>query len=343
MRAAVLQEFGRVENCEVEIPKAPPGEIILKVNGCGVCGTDVHLAAGHVSLAKPPVVLGHEISAEVHDVGSAGSKFEVGEPVIVDPVIGCGECRWCRIGKTNLCSSQTIIGYVRSGGFCQYLSVPLGKVYGVPESLGPKGGILVETLACVVNGYERLNPRPGNTVLILGAGSVGLLWLELIKHSLATFVAQTDLVGSRVATARELGADMAMNLKDKNLGNSLKEAGISEFDIIIDATGVPSAVSGALPYLGKGGKFMLFGVCPEGESVKVSPYEMFLKEQTLIGAKMPPSTFDQSISLLEAGVINIDAIVNRVLPLSRTGDAINMFVSEKDKAIKMMIDPWIEE
>jgi threonine dehydrogenase-like Zn-dependent dehydrogenase len=221
--------------------------------------------------------------------------------------------------------------------------VPEEKVYRVSEKLGPKGGILVETLACVVNGYERLNPRPGNTVLILGAGSVGLLWLELIKHSLATFVAQTDIVESRVAASSQLGSDMAMNLSERNLNDYIKEAGIGEFDIIVDATGTSGAITEALPYLGKGGKFMLFGVCPESESIKVSPYEMFLKEQTLIGAKMPPSTFDQSISLLEAGVIDIEAIVNRVLPLSRTGDAIKMFVTEKDRAIKMMIDPWVEE
>jgi 2-desacetyl-2-hydroxyethyl bacteriochlorophyllide A dehydrogenase len=343
MRAAILQDYGRIENCEVDIPKAPHGEIILKVTGCGVCGTDVHIAAGDVSLAKPPVVLGHEIAAEVHDISGADCKFEIGEPVIVDPVIGCGKCRWCRVGKTNLCSSQTIIGYVRPGGFCQYISVPLEKVYSVPEKLGPKGGILVETLACVVNGYERLNPRPGNMVLILGAGSVGLLWLELIKHSLATYVAQTDLVESRAATAGELGANLAMHLNSKCLGGSLDEAGIKEFDIIVDATGDPVAVTEALPYLGKGGKFMFFGVCPEGESVEISPYEMFLKEQTLIGAKMPPSTFDQSISLIESGVINTEALVNRVLPLSRTGEAIKMFNTEKDKSIKMMIDPWLEE
>ncbi|MBZ5672127.1 MAG: alcohol dehydrogenase catalytic domain-containing protein [Acidobacteriia bacterium] len=339
MRAAILEEYGRVETKEVAIPQPPAGEILLKVLGCGVCGTDVHLASGEVPLARPPVVLGHEIAAEVYAV-AGGEGFERGEHVVVDPVIGCGHCRWCRQGLTNLCVSPTIVGYVRSGGFCQYMSVPARQIYRVPARFSPKDGILVETLACVLHGYDRLAPRPGSSVLIMGAGTVGLLWLQLIKHSLTTFVMQTDLVESRVATAKKLGADITGDISSTEPADLLGHHGISDFDIIIDATGNPVALTSALPFLGKGGTCMFFGVCPEDAHIQISPYEMFLKEQTLIASKMPPKAFDQAIALLAAGVINTEALVNRVLALDQAGDALRMFVEEKDKGIKMMINPW---
>ena len=341
MKGAVLEQYGSVKIREMDIPQAPSGEIILKVTGCGVCGTDVHLAAGDIPLAKPPVIMGHEIAAEVYDPGKSGGPFEKGEPVTVDPVVGCGNCVQCRKGKTNLCSSPTIIGYVRSGGFCQYLSVPIQQIYSVPESLGPKGGILVETLACVLNGYQRLPLTPGDTVLILGAGSVGLLWLQLIKHSLSSFIVQTDKVHKRLETAVNLGTDLTLLSGESPLADLLKDQCIKDFDVIIDATGNSKAISEALPFLGKGGRYMLFGVCSEEDRIQVSPYEMFLKEQTLLSAKMPPGTFDQSIRIIEAGIIDSEILVNRVLPLDQTEDALRMFVEEKDKAIKMMIDPWI--
>jgi 2-desacetyl-2-hydroxyethyl bacteriochlorophyllide A dehydrogenase len=340
MLAAILEEYGRVETREVEIPQPPPGEILLRVVGCGVCGTDVHLAAGEIPLAKPPVVLGHEIAGEIFDLGAGVGGFEKGETVVVDPVVGCGQCKWCREGQTNLCGSPTIIGYVRSGGFCQYLTVPADKVCRVSPKLGPKGGILVETLACVVHGYERLDPRPGHTVLIVGAGTVGLLWLQLLKHSLTTYIVQADLVASRVAAAKQLGANVAVTIGEKKLGDHLREHGIPDFDIIVDATGNPQAIADALPFLGKRGKFMIFGVCPEEGHIQISPYEMFLKEQTILSSKMPPQSFDTSIALINAGVIDCETLVNRTLPLAQMGDALRMFVEEKDKAIKMMINPW---
>ncbi len=340
MRAAVLESYGNIAVREQAVPAVAGGEVLLRVCGCGVCGTDVHLASGEVPLAKPPVVLGHEIAATVEDPGQFGGRFKAGEPVVVDPVIGCGDCEFCRRGRTNLCPSPTIVGYVRPGGFGQYVAVPAAQVYRVPESLGNKGGILVETLACVLHGYERLHIEAGSTVLILGAGTVGLLWLQLLKHSLTTFIVQTDQVASRVELAKHLGADLVFNRSEGPLSEFLRSHGIEDFDLIVDATGQPEAIQEALPFLGKGATFMMFGVCPENGRLEISPYEMFLKEQTLIASKMPPGSFEQSIRLMAAGAIDAEALVNRVLPLEQAGDALRMFVEEKDKAIKMMLDPW---
>jgi len=341
MRAAVLESYGNIAVREREMPVVRSQEVLLRVGGCGVCGTDVHLASGEVPLAKPPVVLGHEIAATLEDPGRFGDRFRVGEPVVVDPVIGCGDCEFCRQGRTNLCPSPTIVGYVRSGGFGQYLAVPAAQVYRVPATLGKKAGILVETLACVLHGYGRLDIRPGSTVLILGAGTVGLLWLQLLKHSLTTYIIQTDRVASRVELAKTLGADFVFNRSHGPLAGFLSKHGIEGFDLIVDATGQPEAIQEALPFLGKGAILMLFGVCPEHERLEISPYEMFLKEQTLLASKMPPGSFEQAIRLLAAGAIDAEALVNRILPLDQAGEALRMFVEEKDKAVKMMIDPWL--
>jgi len=342
MKAAVWVAPNKLEMRDIPVPKPQDGEVVIKVLGCGVCGTDVHIYCGEVPLAKPPNVLGHEIYGEVIESAAGVTAFKKGEWVSVDPVVGCGVCQNCQEGKTNLCPRPTIIGYARCGGFAQYTSVPATHLYRASERLGPKGGILAETLACVLNGYDRLNLKGCRSAMILGAGSVGLLWTELLKHSLTTKVIQTDVIPERGAVAKSLGADVVIDARKPNWQEDVLALEPSGVDYIIDATGTARAIQSSLSLLKSGGTFMIFGVCPEDERITVSPYEMFAKELSLIGAKMPPQTLGRAIRILEEGKINCGAIVTTTMPLSRLAEAIEFFKTAKDKHIKIMIDPWIE-
>ena len=176
MKAAIWTKKSEVEIKELPIPEPyAPDEAVIKVLGCGVCGTDVHIFHGEVPLAKPPAVLGHEIVGEVTKLGSEVKDLKVGDRICVDPVITCRRCEFCQSGRPNLCNNLTIVGYVRNGGFEQYTSIPRSHLYKISVEAGLKGGILVETLACVLNGYDRLGLKAGSSVLILGSGCVGLL------------------------------------------------------------------------------------------------------------------------------------------------------------------------
>ena len=341
MKAAVWIAPNKLEIKEIPEPKPVPGEIIIKVLGCGVCGTDCHIFAGHVPLAKPPQVLGHEIYGEVIDSETGKSAFKSGQLVCVDPVIGCGTCLYCHQGKTNLCQHPTIIGYARTGGFAQYTRVPQDHLYPMSEKGGRRGGILAETLACVLHGYDRLNLEAGKTVLILGAGCVGLLWTQLIKHSVATRLIQTEIIPYRGNIAKKLGADLTVDAREKNWQLKVRNLEPGGIDYIIDTTGNSQAIQQSLELLNPGGTFMIFGVCPADERVTVSPYDMFAKELTFMGSKMPPMALHRAVQIIETGLINQNALVTTTMPLEQLGAGIQAFNNARDKHIKIMIDPWI--
>ena len=174
MRAAVFVAQGRMELRDVPVPRPGPGQVLLRVEACGVCGTDHHIFAGELTDGvAAPVILGHEIAARVQALGDGVDAFKPGQFAAVDPVIGC--CRACRAARQNLCERLTVVGYAVNGGYAQYVLVPAEKVVPLAEAAGPAGGVLCETLACVINGYDRLGLTAGASALIIGAGTVGLL------------------------------------------------------------------------------------------------------------------------------------------------------------------------
>lgn len=339
MKAAVWTKPNHMEIQDIPDPKPKSGEVLIKVLGCGVCGTDCHIFAGEVPLAKPPQVLGHEIVGEVIENAPDIPPLKTGLKVCVDPVIGCGVCPFCQSGKTNLCPSPTIIGYARIGGFAPYTTVPRSHLYPVSQDMDNRAGILVETLACVINGYDRLEIKSGRSTLILGAGCVGLLWTELIKRSVTTRLVQTDIVPERLEAAKKLGADFVICSQNPDWVKEAKEREPAGFDCVIDATGSAKAMQEALPLVKKGGKFMIFGVAPEEEKLVISPYEMFAKELTIIGSKMPPNTMDRAVKIIEAGLVDYKTLVTTTMPLDKLPEAIQAFNKKKARHIKIMIDP----
>jgi L-iditol 2-dehydrogenase len=340
MKAAVWIDKNKLAQKELPEPQPRTDEALIKVLGCGVCGTDCHIYAGEVPLAKPPQVLGHEIYGEVVRVGEAVRGFSAGETVCVDPVVSCGVCLQCKAGRTNLCAAPTIIGYARIGGFAQFTTVPETHLYHIDSRVGLKGGILVETLACVLNGYDRLAPRAGASALILGAGCVGLLWAQLMLQSPITRLFQTEIVEGRRTVARSLGVEHVIDSSRGAWQQDLLAIEPEGVDYIIDATGVAQAIQEALALLKPGGTLMIFGVCPEDEQINIAPYKVFAHELSIIGAKMPPHTLARSVRLIESGLINYERLVTHVLPLSQLADALEMFHHGRNEAVKIAISPW---
>ena len=340
MKAAVFIDDNKIEMQNLPNPKPQANEVIIKVGLCGVCGTDSHIFSGELRVAKPPVVLGHEVCGTIVELGENVTGFKVGQHVSIDPVVACGQCEYCHTGRPNMCPDQTVIGYIRNGGFAQFTAVPATHLYPVSQEIGFKGGILVETLACVLHGYDRLNPQGGKTAMVLGAGTVGLLWSQLLRHSPITKLIQTEIVELRRKLAEDLVADVTVNPEKNELDEAVYSICPDGVDYIIDATGDPEAVEQAIPLVAKSGTFMIFGVCPENESIRISPNLIYQKEMKIIASKMPPGTLDRSVNLLESGMIDFERMVNMTLPLDRISEALDMFTYAKDKVVKMAIDPW---
>lgn len=341
MRAGVFLGGGRMELRNLPIPTPTQGEVLLKVEACGVCGTDNHILNGDLTDGVfPPVVLGHEIAARVVECGPGVAAFSPGEFCAIDPVVGCGVCRRCREGMPNLCDSTSIIGYKRNGGFAQYLLAPAGKVIPMSDPSAPLGGVLCETLACVLNGYDRLGLAAGSSAMVLGAGTVGLLWAQMLASSPCSLLVQTEPVEFRRARAAELGADVVIDPMAGDLESRVRRELPAGVDYIIDATGNPDAISQALPLLSRGGTFLIFGVCPPGAEVSFDPFVIYNKQARIIASKMPPRTLDRAARLIESGRIACDRIVTARLPLAALADAVAGFNEHRSSQVKVAIDPW---
>ncbi len=340
MKAAVFLGDEKIEIQDIPEPKPRKDEVLVKVGLCGICGTDVHIFNVELRVAKPPVVLGHEISGEIVALGEAVVGLEIGQRVAINPVIGCGQCEQCHSGRSNLCGNQTVIGYIRNGGFAQYLTVPATQLCPLRPVTDHKAGILVETLACVLNGYDRLQIKAGQSALVLGAGTVGLLWNQMLLSSPITKLLQTELVNYRRQKAQKLGAHFVLDGNSADLAEEISKVCPGGVDNIIDATGNAIAVEQAIPWVRKGGTFMIFGVCAEDAKISLSPFEIYRREMKIIAAKMPPGTLDRSARLLESGRINVDEIVTTVLPLEQIIEGFETFSNRRGQAVKIAIDPW---
>ena len=339
MKAVVFLREGKMEVTTLPDPEAVPGEVVLRVQGCGVCGTDIHIFHGDLKEGVvPPVVLGHEIVGEIVAVGAGVTQWAAGQTVAVDPVVGCGCCEFCQIGRPNLCASSTVIGYSRNGGYAEYTAVPASHIVAVSPTVGLKGGILVETLACVLNGYERLGFEAGRTAMILGAGAVGLLWNQMLRHSPSSYLIQSEPIAYRRQMAIELGADLVIDPSRESLAERVRAVLPDGVDFIVDASGDPQAVQEGIRLVRKGGTFMIFGVCPKESEIRVDPHELYQREMRLIASKMPPRQLNPAARLLESGKIDCDRIVTTIRGLDDVVEAIHMFTEGRNRNIKIAID-----
>ncbi|UCB47362.1 MAG: alcohol dehydrogenase catalytic domain-containing protein [Spirochaetota bacterium] len=341
MKAAVFNGVANIEIKELEIPQPAKDEILLKVEGCGVCGTDAHIFSGEIDNAVPPVILGHEITGTVEKIGKEVSSINEGQEIVVDPFIYCGMCEFCKSGNRGLCSNESFLGYTRAGGFCQYTVVPETNSYPIPQKLSYPDRIICETLSTVLAGFDRLRPKPGSTYLILGAGTVGLLWNQVIRNSLPGVIIQSEIVNKRMECAASLGADIVISPDEEDILESVLKNFPLGIDYIIDATGVTSAIEQALPLLKKGGTFLSFGVCPANERLSLSLNWFYKNQITIITSRRPPRhNIQNAIKILETGSIDTKTLVTSRRPLEEIEKAFKDFEGSRNSEIKMAIDPW---
>ena len=310
MRAAVWERPGELQIAERPDPQPAANEIVVRVGACGMCGTDVHIAQGEFPPTQYPIVPGHEFAGEVVSVGSEVEDLAVGAHVAVDPSLFCGHCDFCRVQRGNLCRNWNAIGDTVDGAFAELVKAPARNAYALPEGTSARAGALVEPLACAVHGMRRLEPDTGDSVLVTGAGTMGLLLLQLLHQGGAASVSVVDRNERRLELASSLGAtQVETEVQAAVDGNG------DGFDCVVDATGVPPVVQQGLEAVRRGGKLMVFGVAPEEARVQVSPFRIYNDEITLIGSMAVLYTFVQAIELLRSGTIQTEPLLTHTFPL----------------------------
>jgi 2-desacetyl-2-hydroxyethyl bacteriochlorophyllide A dehydrogenase len=315
MRAIVLDRPGSFRVADVPDPVPGPGQVVVKVECCGICGTDLHIMDGEFPPTPYPITPGHEFAGTV--VASAASPdlgVPVGARVAVDPSLYCGHCRQCRAGRDNLCENWAAIGDTVDGAFAEYVAVPAVNAYLLPDNLDGQVGAMVEPLACSVHGLRRLGSVFGLPVLLTGAGTMGLLLLQLLVHAGAGPVTVVDRVPDRLEVARKLGA--------AQVTTDLSALDGERFQVGVDATGVPAVIQGVSALLDRGGRLLIFGVSPADAAISVSPFRVYNDEITVTGSMAILRSFAPAVDLLASGAVDPRPLLSEPLPLDQFGEAL---------------------
>ena len=331
MKAVVIEEPNRVGVKAIEDPSPGPGEAIVKVEACGICGTDIHVLRGEFAPTRYPIVPGHEFCGEVVAVGSEVRNVKAGDFVAVDPSLYCGYCRMCRAGRFNLCENWNAIGVGSVNGACaELVRVPSANAFALPAGVPRNWGTLVEPLSCAVHGLDQVDPRPADAYLIYGAGTMGLLLGQLVKHSGASTLDFVETNPTRHDLAKRLAADriaVSADELDRPQG----------WDVVIDATGVVPAIEDGLRRVARGGTFLMFGVADSDASAKFSPFRVYNDEIRIIGSMAVLHSFERALALFAKGVIDSEAMITHRYSLDQYSAAIDSF--RKGSGLKVQVGP----
>ncbi|MCL4396608.1 MAG: zinc-dependent alcohol dehydrogenase family protein [Chloroflexi bacterium] len=315
MKAAVIYSPGDVQVKELDMPAPGPNEVLIKVKACGVCGTEHTLFTGGY-YANYPVVLGHEYAGEVVEVGKEVRDLKAGDKVTVDPNIVCHRCDYCRMGSEHLCENLVTLGITINGGAAEYSVAPATNVYRVPDSLTFEEAAFCEPLACVVRGLEVGPAQLGDTVLVLGAGSIGNLLMQCAAHAGAANIIVSEPVEFRRRLALENGATHVVDPTRQDVAAELKKIRRIGADVVYECTGNLAVQTSSPLYARRGGTVVLFGVSPKQGRIEINPFDINENELKLVGSFNNPLTQAQALELLATRRVRADNLVSHRVPLA---------------------------
>lgn len=335
----------RVE--EVPVPVINPSELLIKVLAASICGTDLRIYHGNHRMYPPGTVRipGHEVVGTIVETGKALSGFTIGERVFIAPNMGCGHCAQCVSGNNNLCANYDALGVTVDGGFAEYMRVPAnaiqqGDVIRVSEAVDPAVAALMEPFACVLRGQNALSIKPGEVVLVIGAGPIGVMHIKLAKVRGAGRVIVSEPIPDRAEQAARMGADRVINPTEENLQEVLNQESQGRgADIIIVAAPVHAAQESALTLAAIGGRINFFGGLPKDRPTINFDSNLVHYKELVITGTTACSTNDcwQATQIVNYGLIDLSDLVSQRFLLK---DAIKAFAAAEDrKSLKIVLEP----
>jgi 2-desacetyl-2-hydroxyethyl bacteriochlorophyllide A dehydrogenase len=308
MKALRFHGAGDLRLEELPLPDPGRGEVRIRPQAVGICGTDAHIFRGEFPAAAP-VVLGHEAGGVVDAVGADVAGLREGDLVTLQPNTFCGVCRYCRGGREHLCERMRAYGVHMNGGFAEAMVADARNVYRLPEGIGARIGCFAEPLACCVHGMDRLGVRSGASVLVIGAGAAGLMLTRLARLAGAGRITVSEPDEGRRAAAVAFGAD----------GTTAPDALDGQFDYAIDAVGSRSTFEQAVARAARGGAVLIFGVASAHAAATVSPYDIFARELTIVGSLINPYTHGRAVELLPQ--MGLERLKVKTFPLAQYKEA----------------------
>ncbi len=354
MKAQVFYEGEKMELEEIPIPEVTDVDVLVRVKNCGICGSDISYYYGLSPVGTPtgkgPLVLGHEFTGEVVEVGAVAKSldlFKPGDRVVVNPVQHCNACYACAAGKTNLCANLYVPGVTANGGFAEYCVSRYTGLFKLPDTVSYAAGAFTEPLACAVYGMKKLEIEMGQFVAIFGPGPMGLMMVQLAKSIGAGKVALIGTRDYRLEAGKERGADYVFNTQDKNSPyyvEDLKEA-IADLthgalaDRAIVPTSSNDAFEQAIDITGNAAILVHFGLPNEGDVIHVPALSTHTMDKEIRFSWLAPLSWPPAIRAISEGLLDVESLITDTVPLEKTEEAIRNLTERIDDPIKVQVAP----
>lgn len=345
MLAVRFYKPGELRAEQVPIPKAGPGEVIVKSHVALTCGTDVKMFKRGHPLAKPPQIMGHEFAGTVYQVGTGVEDFSVGMKVVAANSAPCNKCFYCLMRQPNLCEhlDESIVGFTWPGSFAEYVRIPERIVrqntFQVPDGVPLDSVASLEPLACVVHSWDLVGHTPVGTAIIIGGGPIGLLHAQLARLNGARQVTLCDVVPERLREAEKVGVDATINSASENLvDRALDFTNGRGADIVVEAVGRRETWESTLGLVRKGGTILLFGGCPSGTTVPFNAEKIHYGELHIQGAfHHTPAAVERAFRLIVSEQVSIKPLISHEMPLEKAEEALQLMGN--GKALKVALRP----
>jgi L-iditol 2-dehydrogenase len=342
MKALLLSQYSKLQITDLPAPVPAPDEVLIRVAACGICGSDVHGYDGSSGRRIPPIVMGHEAAGKVASVGSAVKGFAEGDRVTFDSTIFCGQCKHCLSGKINLCDNRQVLGvscaeYRRAGAFAEFVAVPSRVIHRLPASLPFSEAAMLEAVAVAIHGVSLAQVTPGNSALVIGAGTIGLLTLQALRAAGCDRVLIADVDPTRLKLAETLGAPIVLSTQSDIVAQVLQLTGGTGVDVVIECVGRNETIAASIDSVCKGGTVVLVGnISPE---VTLPLQKVVVRQVRLQGSCASSGEYPKAIELMASQAIRVKPLITAIAPLHEGPQWFERLHSREPNLMKVVLTP----
>ena len=343
MNALVLTEYNKFEYKDIPKPQITADEVLVQVKACGICGSDVHGMDGSTGRRQPPIIMGHEASGIIAELGTNVTDWHKGDRVTFDSTVYCGKCWYCRRGQINLCDNRMVLGvscndYRCHGAFAEYVAVPQHILYALPQKVTFPQAAMVEALSIAFHAVRRTSVALNDTAVVVGAGMIGLLVIESLRIAGCGKIIAVDIDADRLSLARKLGADAAVNTTNCDaVAEVLKLTQGRGADIAFEAVGITSAIQTATASLRKGGSLTLVGnISPK---VEVALQSIVTREISVYGSCASCGEYPACLDMISSGKIDVNSLISATAPLSDGAEWFKRLYNREKGLMKVVLVP----
>lgn len=343
MKALLLKEYKKLEVAELTEPEVGAQDLLIRIKACGICGSDVHGYDGSSGRRIPPIVMGHEASGVVVRTGKSVQGFAEGDRVTFDSTIYCGECHFCRRGEINLCDNRRVLGvscgdYRQHGAYAEFVAVPERIAYRLPDGLSFERAAMVEPTSIAVHAVNRTRVALGDTAVVVGSGMIGLLVVQALRLAGCGKVIAVDLEDPKLDLARQLGAEMTLNVKRCDVPAKVRELTDGRgADVAVECVGSTAPIATAIECLRKGGTLTLVGnITPK---VELPLQAIVTRELSVLGSCASKGEYPACLELLSRRALEVEPLISARISLEEGPAWFKRLYEREPGLMKVIVQP----